>query len=204
MSRLAARSRSLTYRPKRVQDDSASARTVVGLPELATIVAAGPFEDLGHSQQLAAMFSAVQQTCRTQLVLLGTGTRSWVVVRHAAERGLQSRLLIEDRDGPRRPHLLAAADLVIPSPGSARSALVEMMAAGRAVVAAANPVTAQLVMPFSAGLLYRPGDVAAMTAAVMRLLTKAELRHQMGSRASQVAQRHKLSRQCPDQWREYA
>jgi glycosyltransferase involved in cell wall biosynthesis len=177
---------------------------VIGLAELPTIVADGPFENLGHAQQLAAMFSAVQKPRRTQLVLLGTGTRSWVVVRHAAERGLQTRLVIEDCNGPRRPHLLAAADLVIPSPGSTPSAVVEVMAAGRAVVAVADPVTAQLVVPFSAGLLYRPGDVAAMTSAVMRLLTQTELRHQMGSRASQVAQRHPLNRQCPDQWTRYA
>jgi glycosyltransferase involved in cell wall biosynthesis len=62
-------------------------------------------------------------------------------------------------------------------------------------------------MPHSAGLLYRAGDVSAMTAAVVRLLTRPELRHQMGSRASQVARDHRLqqlSQQWPDDLKKYA
>jgi glycosyltransferase involved in cell wall biosynthesis len=178
------------------------------VPDLATIVAAGPFEDLEHAEHLAEMFAGVQKTCRTQLVLLGRGTRRSLVVRRAAERALQVRLvLIEDCAGPQHAQLLAAADIVIPSPDSAPSALVEVMAAGRAVVASAGPATAQLVMPHSAGLLYTPGDVSAMTAAVVRLLSHPELRRQMGSRASQVARDYRLqalSRQWPDGQKKYA
>jgi glycosyltransferase involved in cell wall biosynthesis len=175
---------------------------------LATIVAAGPFDDLEHAQHLAAMFTGVQKTCRAQLVLLGRGTHRGLVVRRSAERALQVRLvLIDDCAGPQRSDLLAAADIVIPSPDSATSTLVEVMAAGRAVVASAGPATAALVMPHSAGLLYRPGDVSAMTAAVLRLLTHPGMRHQMGSRASQVARDHRLqalSRQWPDDLKKYA
>jgi glycosyltransferase involved in cell wall biosynthesis len=172
------------------------------VPELATIVAAGPFDDLEHAQQLAAMFTRVQQTCQTRMVLLGEGARRSLVVRRAAERRLQTRLvLVDDCAGPQRSDLLATADLVIPSPASTLSALEETMAAGRAVVAAASPATAQLVMPYSAGLLYAPGDISAMTAAVVRLLVHPELRDQMGIRASHVARDHRLqqlSRQWPD------
>jgi glycosyltransferase involved in cell wall biosynthesis len=172
------------------------------VPELATIVAAGPFDDLEHAQQLAAMFTRVQQTCQTRMVLLGEGARRSLVVRRAAERRLQTRLvLVDDCAGPQRSDLLATADLVIPSPASTLSALEETMAAGRAVVASASPATAQLVMPYSAGLLYAPGDISAMTAAVVRLLSHAELRDQMGIRASHVARDHRLqqlSRQWPD------
>jgi glycosyltransferase involved in cell wall biosynthesis len=62
-------------------------------------------------------------------------------------------------------------------------------------------------MPHSAGLLYTPGDVTAMTAAVVRLLSHPELRRQMGSRASQVARGYRLqalSRQWPDDQKKYA
>jgi glycosyltransferase involved in cell wall biosynthesis len=103
--------------------------------------------------------------------------------------------------------VLATADIVIPSPASTLSALEETMAAGRAVVASTSPATAQLVMPYSAGLLYAPGDISAMTAAVVRLLSHPELRRQMGSRASQVARDHRLqalSRQWPDDLKKYA
>jgi hypothetical protein len=193
MSRLMAGAGSLSCR---------LSRSTASVPELATIVAAGPFDDLEHAQQLAAMFTRVQQTCQTRMVLLGEGARRSLVVRRAAERRLQTRLvLVDDCAGPQRSDLLVTADLVIPSPASTLSALEETMAAGRAVVAAASPATAQLVMPYSAGLLYAPGDISAMTAAVVRLLSHPELRDQMGIRASHVARDHRLqqlSRQWPD------
>jgi glycosyltransferase involved in cell wall biosynthesis len=80
------------------------------------------------------------------------------------------------------------------------------MAAGRAVVTSAIPAAAALVMPYSAGLLYTPGDVSAMTTAVERLLSHPELRGEMGIRASQAAQRHRLHplRQWPDDLRKHA
>ena len=199
MSRLVARAGSRNCRQP---------RSTASVPDLATIVAAGPFDDLEHAQQLAAMFTRVQETCRTRLVLLGGGTRRSLVVRRAAERRLHTRLeLVADCVGPQRSDVLATADIVIPSPVSTLSVLEETMAAGRAVVASASPATAQLVMPYSAGLLYAPGDVSAMTAAVVRLLSHPELRRQMGSRASQVARDYRLqalSRQWPDDLKKYA
>jgi glycosyltransferase involved in cell wall biosynthesis len=208
MSHLMAGAASMIHRHRSVRGDTTSGRSLARQSDLATVVAVGPFDDLEHAQELAAMFTDVQPTCRTQLVLLGRGTYRSLVIRRAAERALQVRLvLIDDCAGPQLSDLLAAADLVIPSPDSAPSALVEVMAAGRAVVASAGPATAALVMPHSAGLLYRPGDVSAMTAAVLRLLAHPELRHQMGRRASQVVRDHRLqalSRQWPDDLKKYA
>jgi len=198
MSRLVARAGSRNCQ---------QSRSTAGVPELATIVAAGPFDDLEHAHHLAAMFIRVQQTCRTRMVLLGEGTRRGVVVRRAAERRLHTRLvLVDDGVGPLPTDQLAAADLVIPSPASTVSALAETMAAGRAVVTSASPAAAALVMPYSAGLLYTPGDVSAMTTAVERLLSHPELRGEMGIRASQAAQRHRLHplRQWPDDLRKHA
>jgi glycosyltransferase involved in cell wall biosynthesis len=186
--RSSAKPPSVNHGGRRERNESARARLSFGLPELPTIAAAGPFDDMGHAQRLAAMFTAVQQSCRTQILLLGAGARRSVVEQRAVEHRLQTRLLVEDCYGQRRSQLLATADIVILSPSSGPATVIEMMAAGRALVAAANPVTAQLLMPCSAGLLYRPGDGSAMTAAVVRLLTHAELRMQMGSRASQVAE----------------
>jgi glycosyltransferase involved in cell wall biosynthesis len=191
MSRQTAGPLSLINRQHRVRTDgSASAQSWVGLPDLAIVVATGPFDDVGHAENLSAAFVAVQRTCRTQLVMLGGGTGCGIVARHAIEHELETRLLVIDEcGGRRRSHLLAGADLVIPAPSSSQNALVEVMAAGRALVASAGPASALLVMPCSAGLLYGPGDASAMTAAVVRLLTHSELRHQMGVRAGQAAQR---------------
>jgi glycosyltransferase involved in cell wall biosynthesis len=208
MNRVLTRPGSMIHRRRRVWGDTASDRSFPGVPDPATIVALGPFDDVEHAQHLATMFIAVQQTCPTELVLLGTGAGRSLVVRRAAERALQTRLvLVEKPVGQRLSQLLTAADLVIPSPDSVPSALVEVMAAGLAVVASASPAAAQLVMPFSAGLLYGPGEGTAMTASVVRLLTQTELRHQMGRRARQVAQRHRLqphSTQWPNDQKKYA
>ncbi|HEX7827581.1 MAG TPA: glycosyltransferase [Mycobacterium sp.] len=199
MSRLVVRAGSRNCQPP---------RPTAVVTDVATIVADGPFDDLEHAQQLAAMFTRVQQTCRTRLVLLGEGIRRSVVVRRAAERRLHTQLvLVDDFFGPKRADVLASADLVIPSPASTLSELEETMAAGRAVVAPASAATAALVMPYSAGLLYAPGDVSAMTAAVVRLLSHPGLRDEMGMRASQVAQRHQvhpLGRQWADDVRKHA
>jgi glycosyltransferase involved in cell wall biosynthesis len=208
MSRVLMGPGSMIHLHRRDRGDTAFGRSFPGAPDVATIVAVGPFDDLEHAQHLAAMFIAVQRTCLTELVLLGTGVGRSLVVRRAAERALQTRLvLVEEPVGQRRSQLLATADLVIPGPGTMADSLVEVMAASRAVVAPANAVTAELVMPHSAGLLYAPGDVSAMIAAVARLLAHPELRHQMGSRASQVAQRHRmhpLSGQWPEDEKKYA
>ena len=53
--------------------DSAVARSVLGLADLPTVVALGPFDDLAHAEQLAAAFTAVRRRCNAQFVLLGKG-----------------------------------------------------------------------------------------------------------------------------------
>jgi glycosyltransferase involved in cell wall biosynthesis len=209
MSRRVGGPSSLINRQHRVRTDgSASTQSWIGLPDLAIVVAIGPFDDVAHAENLAATFVAVQQTCRTQLVMVGTGAGRHVVAHHAVEHELETRLLVIDEcGGRRRSRLLAGADLVIPAPASSPSALVEVMAAGRALVAPAGPATALLVMPCSGGLLYRPGDASAMTAAVSRLLTETELRRQMGIRARQAAQRLPVKtviQQWPHDGRQYA
>ena len=58
--------------------------------------------------------------------------------------------------------LIWAANLVVPSTASGLRRLLEVLAAGRPVVAPVNPTTVRVVVPSSAGLVYRPGDVSGM------------------------------------------
>src|ERR1700710_1841940 len=48
--------------------DPARARSLVGLADVPTIAAIGPFDDQADAQQLANAFIAVQQCCTAQLV----------------------------------------------------------------------------------------------------------------------------------------
>jgi hypothetical protein len=148
---------------------TATARSRLGLPDVPTIVAIGPFDDVQHTDQLTGALATLRLRCRAQLVFLGS-----------------------EVDGSRWSDLIAAADVVLPSSTTGSRALLDVMALGRPVIAPANPATVQLVVPASAGLVYRQGDMSGMVAALVRLLTTPTLRHGMGCRAREVAQRHHL------------
>jgi glycosyltransferase involved in cell wall biosynthesis len=182
--------------------DPIVARSVVGLAGLPTIVATGPFDDRAHAEQLAAAFTMVRRRCQVQLVLLGTGTQRATVLRRALAQGVRTSVHVErDLTGERWLRMIAAADVVVPSVAAEPITLMDVLAAGRPVVAPADPATVQLVVPSSVGLVYRPGDVSGMTRALLRLLASPELRTGMGSRAKEVARRHhpqRLSRQRTD------
>lgn len=160
------------------------------LPDRPTIVAVGPFDDIAHAEQLAAAFTVVRRVYEAQLALIGGGAERDAIVRRAAAHGVETDVhLIEDSSGPGWPDLLAAADLVVPSTTSSTTTIREVLAAGRAVVAPEHPATVGLVVPTSAGLIYRRGDVFGMAEAMLRLLTTPALRESMAERARDLAPR---------------
>jgi glycosyltransferase involved in cell wall biosynthesis len=187
-----AAARPIKQRP-RTPLDPVDARSLVGLTGLPTIVAIGPFDDHVHAQQLAAAFITVRRHCKVQLVLLGTGEQRTAVMRRTSAQGVGSSVhVVRDSCDYRWSDLVAAADLVVFGSSSGTAMLLDVLAAGRPVVAPAGPATVQLVVPAIAGLVYRPGDVSAMAGALLRLLTTPVLRRGMGRRARQVARRHHL------------
>jgi glycosyltransferase involved in cell wall biosynthesis len=170
-----------------------AARSLMGLADLPTIVAVGPFDDRLHAQQMAAAFLAVRQHCKVQLVLVGTGVGTTTVMLRTAAKGFGGNVhAFRDSCDDRWSNLVAAADLVVLGSSSGTTILLDVLAAGRPVVAPAEPATVQLVVPGIAGLVYRPGDVSGMEGALLRLLTTPVLRRGMGGRARQVARRHRL------------
>jgi glycosyltransferase involved in cell wall biosynthesis len=184
------------------------ARSLVGLAGLPTIVALGPFSDRAHAEQLAAAFITVRRRCQAQLVLVGTGLQRAAVLRRTFAQGVGTSVhVVRELPAEQWSDLVAAADVVVPSAASGSTMLLEVLAAGRPVVASANPEVVRLVVPASAGLVYRPGDVSGMAAALLRLLTTPALRHGMSSRAIEVARRHHLQHMTPqraDEGNEYA
>jgi glycosyltransferase involved in cell wall biosynthesis len=83
------------------------------------------------------------------------------------------------------PELLAACDVfALPSLFEGSSlALLEAMAAGRAVVSSAIGGTDELIADGETGLLVAPGDADALARALRRLLGDAELRGSLARRA---------------------
>jgi glycosyltransferase involved in cell wall biosynthesis len=167
-------------------------RAQIGLASMPTIVATGPFNDPFHAEQLAEAFTVVRRRCTAQLVLLGSGRYRSAVMRRALARGVGADVHLR-RSFPTRwwSDSVAAADVVaVSSTASEPESLLRILGVGRAVVAPVDPVNVRLVLPTSAGLLYRPGDVSAMATALLRLLNSPTLRHGMACRAAEVAWRH--------------
>jgi glycosyltransferase involved in cell wall biosynthesis len=175
-------------------EDPAVARSLLGLANLPTVVAIGPFDDLAHAHHLAAAFTVLQRVRRSQLVLLGTGTQRAAVRRAVPGNGGTRVHMLYDSSRALWSNVMAAADVVVLSAASGAETLLDVMAAGRAVVAPVDPATVRLIVPRSVGLVYPPGDVHALTAAISRLLTTPEFCHQMATRASEAARRHRLER----------
>lgn len=188
-------------------DDPVDARSLVGVAELPTIVATGPFDDPICAEQLADAFALVRERHTAQLVLLGTGRYRTTIVRRAFARGIGTDvLLIRAMPAARWSDVVAAADVVVPGNTSAPAQLLDILAIARPVVAPVDPATVRLLIPTSAGLVYRAGDVSGMAAALLRLLTSPTLRHGMACRAGEVARRHPLTkrRQEPERGDGYA
>ncbi len=170
---------------------------LISLTGMPTIVAIGPFDDRAHAKQLAAAFIAVRRRCKVQLVLLGAGEQRTGVLRRTSAQGVGSSVhMVSDSGDYRWSDVIAAADLVVLGSSSGTAMLLDVLAAGRPVVAPADPETVQLVVPAIVGLVYRPGDVSGMAEALLRLVTTPALRRGMGCRARQAARRHHLEMQC--------
>jgi glycosyltransferase involved in cell wall biosynthesis len=165
------------------------------LTGLTTIAAIGPFDDHAHAQQLASAFITVRRHCEVQLVLIGAGRQRTAVKRRTSAQGVGSSVhVVSDSCDYRWSDLVAAADLVVLGSSSGTATLLDVLAAGRPVVAPAHPATVQLVLPGIVGLVYQPGDASAMAEALLRLVTAPVLRRGMGGRARQVARRHHRER----------
>ena len=80
------------------------------------------------------------------------------------------------------PELLGAADIFVLSSRSEclPMSIIEAMAAGAAVVASDVGGVPELVVDEKTGILVRPGDPEALTAALARLIHNPELRREMG------------------------
>ncbi len=113
--------------------------------------------------------------------------------RLVVEHHLEERLLIPgDVRPPLKDDLVAGSDIVV-HPSHAESfglAVLEAMAAGKAVVAADTDGPRLLIEDGVSGVLVPPGDVDALSAALARLLDDPGARAALGAGAALVGERH--------------
>jgi glycosyltransferase involved in cell wall biosynthesis len=134
----------------------------------------------GHS----VLLQAAAQLPDAFFVLAGDGPERAALEAQAASLGIEDRVLfLGQRDDVAQ--LLAAADVVaLPSLFEGSSlAVLEAMAAGRAVVSSAIGGTDELITDGETGLLVTAGDAEALAAALRRLLGDPSLRETLARRA---------------------
>lgn len=150
----------------------------------------------GHQFAIEAVALLARKHPTLHLAIAGRGQLAEGLAAHASERGVGARVhLLGLRTDI--PAILAAADLfVLPSLSEASPlALLEAMFAGCPIVASDVGEISTALGHGEAGVLVEPGDVAALAAALDRLLSDSRSAHELGSRASDRARaEHGLSR----------
>lgn len=165
------------------------ARAALHLPDDAVVFAcfARLAPQKNHASLLDAFAASPGRDPRAHLLLVGDGPLAGALrERVASQRIGRVQFLGEQADV--RP-LLAACDAVVLASSWEGSplAVMEAMAAGRAVVATAVGGVPELVQPGRTGLLVPPAATRALAQALQRLLDDAALRAGLGAAAAQWA-----------------
>ncbi|MBI2178075.1 MAG: glycosyltransferase family 4 protein, partial [Candidatus Tectomicrobia bacterium] len=185
--------------PKARAGTGPSRRRALGLPaEGALVGSVGRLDPIkGHGLLIQAFALLGDRHPGARLILIGEGEKREEYQALARELGVAEGVRFmgwRDDVGD----LLEELDLfAFPSrnEGMGRAA-VEAMAAGLAVVAARTGGLPAVVREEETGLLVPPGDAAALSAAIGRLLARPEERRAMGEAGRRLAQAYSAERMC--------
>jgi glycosyltransferase involved in cell wall biosynthesis len=124
-----------------------------------------------------------------QLVFLGDGAQRPELEALARNLDLGPSVMFAGIVGDVAAHLAGVRAFALPSVGEGMSsALLEAMAAGRAVVASRVSGTVELIRDGVNGLLIAPEDVDGLAAALVRLLSDSALATRLGRAAHETVQ----------------
>ncbi|MGC8477311.1 MAG: glycosyltransferase family 4 protein [Acetobacteraceae bacterium] len=173
----------------------AEMRAMLGLGDAPTLGFFGSFKPWHGVGFLAGVFADIAALRpEARLIAVGEGPEHAAFAATLAAAGLSRRVILPGRVPHREvPDWLAATDLTVapylPQPDFYFSPLkvVESLAAGRPVVAAAMGALGQMIVPGETGLLFPPGDHAGCRAALLDLLDNPQRRAAMGRAARAAA-----------------
>lgn len=176
-----------------LRDPAGRTRDLFGLPDRPTLLFVGRLDEEKHVRELVAALPVIRGRVDAQLVLVGTGNQRARLVALADRLGVGEHVhclgFVPDPD---LPAAYAAAD-VFAMPGVAElQSLVtlEAMASGLPVIAADAMALPHLVHPGVNGHLYPPGDVAALAAHAIALLSAPLTSRRMGRASRDIAVGH--------------
>lgn len=174
-------------------------RSATGQPEALTvgfIGTWGPWHGVRLLPDLIGELAAVRPAVRW--ILIGDGQLHGEVREEIEARGLADRVsMVGLVDHERALELLSASDICVsphvPNPDGTRffgspTKLFEYMGLAKPIVASDLEQIGEVIEDGRTGLLAPPGDVAASTAALVRLVDDADLRARLGSAALQAAE----------------
>ncbi|MGA3127607.1 MAG: glycosyltransferase family 4 protein [Candidatus Korobacteraceae bacterium] len=161
------------------------------------LVAARLEAQKGHAILLRAMAALKSEFPNLRLVALGEGSLRAELKAQACELGLESSVLMPGHSSDVCDWMSTADVCVLPSFAEGLPLFaIECLAAGRPMVASAVDGTPEIVVDGKTGLTVPPGDVAALTRAIGRLLREPRLAAELGAAgAAWVRQRFTLERQ---------
>ncbi len=124
-----------------------------------------------------------------ELWVVGDGEQSAALAELAEELGVQDRVRFLGLQGCVEPYMQAADVFVCPSRWAEAAGLVniEAQACGLPVLASRIGGIPEYVMDGRTGLLFPPGDDAALAAAARGLMDDSERRREMGRAARELA-----------------
>jgi glycosyltransferase involved in cell wall biosynthesis len=179
--------------------DPKRGREAFGIPNDALVLSVFARVGLmkGQADFVGAMGRLVPRYPRLYGVMCGPADKAsayWRSLQQlVADYDLGERLIIPgDVRPPLKDDLVAGSDIVV-HPSHAESfglAVLEAMAAGKPVVAAATDGPRLLIEDGVTGVLVEPGNVDELTAALARLLDDEGARIALGAAAGRAAQRH--------------
>jgi glycosyltransferase involved in cell wall biosynthesis len=169
-----------------------SLREVLGLTaaDRPLITVARLTEQKGHRYLVDAMPAILERQPHAKLLLLGEGELEFQLKDQAKELGIIDRIIFL---GVRSdiPSVLSLADVfVLPSLWEGTSlALLEAMAAGKAIVATDIDGNRPIIKDRQDCLLVPPAQSAPLAAAIVHLLSDQDLSHKLGAQARMEALR---------------
>ncbi len=130
------------------------------------------------------------------LVIAGAGPEQEKLRLLGIEQGIQDRIKFVGQVIPDKvPALLATTDILVQASyrEGRPNAVLEAMAAGRAVIGSDIDGIHELIESEKTGLLFPPGDIQQLTYCLDRFLTEPELREQLGREARRAMIDKKLT-----------
>jgi glycosyltransferase involved in cell wall biosynthesis len=143
----------------------------------------------GHEAALAIWPSVVAQVPGARLLFIGSGPEEADLRRRADAAGMGDAVVFAGTRADVSRLIRASSLVLLPSESEALpTALIEAAACGRAAVATAVGGVPEVVSHGQTGLLVPVGDVRALSAAIVALLSDRERRVTMGTAARVLAE----------------